>query len=148
LTSDVDLMDAAAVIEGEQVRIVDVTNGAGLVTGAIVGERGSGDELRQVVAEPIDEDPGTVDPEEWTRLLQEHREAWSVAAQIEIEGSDSDPRPGVRPRPPAVRTHLHLHLHLDVDMIAVDERLAAVAADVSAMSDADSATEPATGGAS
>jgi len=146
LTSDVDLMDAAAVIEGEQVRIVDITNGAGPVTDAIVGERGSGDELRQVVAEPIDEDPGTVDPEEWTRLLQEHREAWSVAAQIEIEGSDSDPRPGVRPRPPAARTHLHLHL--DVDMIAEDERLAAVAADVSAMSDADSATEPATGGAS
>jgi len=36
------LMDAADLIEGEQVTIVDIDNGARLVTYAITGERGSG----------------------------------------------------------------------------------------------------------
>jgi aspartate 1-decarboxylase len=42
VTIDADLMDAADLLEGEQVTIVDVTNGARLVTYAITGERGSG----------------------------------------------------------------------------------------------------------
>ncbi|WP_345419545.1 aspartate 1-decarboxylase [Pseudonocardia xishanensis] len=42
VTIDADLMDAAGLIEGEQVQIVDITNGARLVTYAITGERGSG----------------------------------------------------------------------------------------------------------
>ena len=42
VTVDADLMDAADLLEGEQVTIVDVTNGARLVTYAIAGERGSG----------------------------------------------------------------------------------------------------------
>ncbi|MDN5749946.1 MAG: aspartate 1-decarboxylase [Pseudonocardia sp.] len=37
-----DLMDAAGLLEGEQVAIVDVTNGARLETYVIPGERGSG----------------------------------------------------------------------------------------------------------
>ncbi len=42
VTIDTDLMEAADLLEGEQVTIVDVDNGARLVTYAITGERGSG----------------------------------------------------------------------------------------------------------
>ena len=42
LTVDEDLMDAADLLPGEQVAIVDVTNGARLQTYLIAGERGSG----------------------------------------------------------------------------------------------------------
>src|SRR5690348_10352900 len=42
VTVDADLMDAADLLEGEQVAIVDVTNGARLETYVIAGERGSG----------------------------------------------------------------------------------------------------------
>ncbi len=42
VTIDADLMAAADLLEGEQVTIVDVTNGARLETYAITGERGSG----------------------------------------------------------------------------------------------------------
>src|SRR5689334_17120522 len=42
VTLDADLMDAADLLEGEQVAIVDVTNGARLETYVIPGERGSG----------------------------------------------------------------------------------------------------------
>jgi aspartate 1-decarboxylase len=42
VTIDADLMDAADLLEGEQVTIVDVDNGNRLVTYAITGQRGSG----------------------------------------------------------------------------------------------------------
>ena len=42
LTVDRDLMDAADLLPGEQVHVVDVTNGARLETYVIEGERGSG----------------------------------------------------------------------------------------------------------
>lgn len=42
VTVDRDLMDAADLLEGEQVAVVDVTNGARLETYVIPGERGSG----------------------------------------------------------------------------------------------------------
>lgn len=42
LTIDEDLMDAADLLPGEQVAVVDVTNGARLQTYVIAGERGSG----------------------------------------------------------------------------------------------------------
>jgi aspartate 1-decarboxylase len=42
VTVDRDLMDAADLLSGEQVAIVDVTNGARLETYVIPGERGSG----------------------------------------------------------------------------------------------------------
>jgi len=42
VTIDADLMDAADIVDGEQVHIVDIDNGARLVTYALVGERGSG----------------------------------------------------------------------------------------------------------
>jgi aspartate 1-decarboxylase len=42
VTVDRDLMDAADLLPGEQVAIVDVTNGARLETYVIEGERGSG----------------------------------------------------------------------------------------------------------
>ena len=42
VTVDADLMDAADLLEGEQVTIVDVDNGARLVTYVITGEPGSG----------------------------------------------------------------------------------------------------------
>src|SRR5918998_2576338 len=42
VTVDEDLMEAADLLEGEQVAIVDVTNGARLETYTIAGERGSG----------------------------------------------------------------------------------------------------------
>ncbi len=42
LTIDADLMAAADIVEGEQVQVVDITNGARLVTYAITGEAGSG----------------------------------------------------------------------------------------------------------
>ncbi|MFF5727623.1 aspartate 1-decarboxylase [[Kitasatospora] papulosa] len=42
LTIDEDLMDAADLLPGEQVQIVDITNGARLETYVISGERGSG----------------------------------------------------------------------------------------------------------
>ena len=42
VTIDEDLMDAADLLAGEQVHIVDVTNGARLETYVIAGERGSG----------------------------------------------------------------------------------------------------------
>lgn len=41
-TVDADLMEAADLLEGEQVSIVDITNGARLETYVITGERGSG----------------------------------------------------------------------------------------------------------
>jgi aspartate 1-decarboxylase len=43
VTVDQDLMEAADLLEGEQVTIVDVTNGARLETYVITGERGSGE---------------------------------------------------------------------------------------------------------
>jgi aspartate 1-decarboxylase len=42
VTIDQELLDAADLLPGEQVAIVDVTNGARLETYAISGERGSG----------------------------------------------------------------------------------------------------------
>ncbi|MBV9314136.1 MAG: aspartate 1-decarboxylase [Pseudonocardia sp.] len=42
VTVDQDLMDAADLLSGEQVTIVDITNGARLETYAIPGQRGSG----------------------------------------------------------------------------------------------------------
>ncbi|MFF2329789.1 MULTISPECIES: aspartate 1-decarboxylase [unclassified Streptomyces] len=42
LTIDEDLMDAADLLPGEQIQIVDITNGARLETYVIPGERGSG----------------------------------------------------------------------------------------------------------
>ena len=42
VTVDEDLMEAADLLEGEQVAIVDVTNGARLETYVITGPRGSG----------------------------------------------------------------------------------------------------------
>jgi len=42
VTIDEDLMDAADLLPGELVHIVDVTNGARLETYVIAGERGSG----------------------------------------------------------------------------------------------------------
>ncbi len=42
VTIDADLLDAADLLPGEQVSIVDVTNGARLETYIIEGERGSG----------------------------------------------------------------------------------------------------------
>ena len=42
VTVDADLMEAADLLEGEQVTIVDIENGARLVTYVITGERGSG----------------------------------------------------------------------------------------------------------
>lgn len=42
LTVDEDLMDAADLLPGEQVSVVDITNGARLETYLIPGERGSG----------------------------------------------------------------------------------------------------------
>src|SRR5215475_2395146 len=42
VTIDADLLDAADLLPGEQVAIVDVTNGARLETYVIPGERGSG----------------------------------------------------------------------------------------------------------
>jgi len=42
LTLDLDLMDAAGLLPGQQVDVVDVTNGSRLTTYAIEGERGSG----------------------------------------------------------------------------------------------------------
>ncbi len=43
ITIDKDLMDAANIIEGEKVQIVNNNNGERLETYAIPGERGSGD---------------------------------------------------------------------------------------------------------
>ena len=43
ITIDEDLMDAANIIEGEKVHIVNINNGARLVTYTIRGERGSGE---------------------------------------------------------------------------------------------------------
>jgi aspartate 1-decarboxylase len=42
VTIDADLLDAADLLPGERVDIVDVTNGARLTTYTIAGERGSG----------------------------------------------------------------------------------------------------------
>jgi aspartate 1-decarboxylase len=42
VTVDADLLDAADLLPGEMVHIVDVTNGARLETYTIAGERGSG----------------------------------------------------------------------------------------------------------
>ena len=42
VTIDADLVEAAGLVEGEQVTIADITNGTRLVTYVITGERGSG----------------------------------------------------------------------------------------------------------
>lgn len=42
VTIDPDLVEAAGLVENEQVTIVDITNGARLITYVICGERGSG----------------------------------------------------------------------------------------------------------
>lgn len=41
ITIDSNWMDAAGIIDGEQVHVVDVTNGARIITYAIRGKRGS-----------------------------------------------------------------------------------------------------------
>jgi aspartate 1-decarboxylase len=43
ITIDQDLMDAANLIEGEKVQVVNINNGERLDTYVIVGERGSGE---------------------------------------------------------------------------------------------------------
>jgi aspartate 1-decarboxylase len=43
ITIDPDLLEAADIVEHEQVHVVDVDNGARLETYAIAGERGSGE---------------------------------------------------------------------------------------------------------
>ena len=43
VTIDADLLDAAGILEWEEVHVWDVTNGARLATYAIAGARGSGD---------------------------------------------------------------------------------------------------------
>ncbi|GAB2501668.1 Aspartate 1-decarboxylase precursor [Corynebacterium atrinae] len=43
ITVDADLLDAADLIEGEKVSVVDVTNGARLETYVITGPRGTGE---------------------------------------------------------------------------------------------------------
>ncbi len=43
ITVDADLLDAAGILEGEKVHVVDVTNGARLETYTIAGARGSGE---------------------------------------------------------------------------------------------------------
>jgi aspartate 1-decarboxylase len=43
VTIDRDLLDAAGILEWEEVHVWDVTNGARLATYAIAGEQGSGD---------------------------------------------------------------------------------------------------------
>jgi aspartate 1-decarboxylase len=43
ITIDVDLMEAAGLLENEKIDIYDVTNGARLATYVIPGERGSGE---------------------------------------------------------------------------------------------------------
>ncbi|ACC41607.1 aspartate 1-decarboxylase [Mycobacterium marinum] len=42
ITLDADLMAASGIVEGEQVHVLDITNGARLVTYAIAGPGGSG----------------------------------------------------------------------------------------------------------
>jgi len=42
ITIDADLMEAADIVDGEQVHVVDIDNGNRLTTYAITGERGSG----------------------------------------------------------------------------------------------------------
>ncbi|MDA8369802.1 MAG: aspartate 1-decarboxylase [Nocardiopsaceae bacterium] len=42
ITIDADLLEAADIVEGEQVHVVDIDNGNRLVTYTIAGERGSG----------------------------------------------------------------------------------------------------------
>lgn len=42
ITVDMDLLDAAGILEYQKVAVVDVTNGARLETYTIAGERGSG----------------------------------------------------------------------------------------------------------
>jgi len=42
VTIDQDLMDAAGLIEGEQVHVFNYTNGERFITYTIIGERGSG----------------------------------------------------------------------------------------------------------
>lgn len=42
ITIDVDLLDAAGLVEGEKVLVVDITNGSRLETYCIPGQRGSG----------------------------------------------------------------------------------------------------------
>ncbi len=42
ITLDPELMDAAGILEFEQVHVLDITNGARLTTYAIAGERASG----------------------------------------------------------------------------------------------------------
>ena len=42
ITIDADLMDAANLVDGEQVHVVNITNGHRLVTYVLTGERGSG----------------------------------------------------------------------------------------------------------
>jgi aspartate 1-decarboxylase len=43
VTIDEDLMDAADIIDGEKVQIVNINNGERLITYVITGERGSGE---------------------------------------------------------------------------------------------------------
>ncbi|GAA1449955.1 aspartate 1-decarboxylase [Nesterenkonia lacusekhoensis] len=42
ITVDADLLEAAGMVEGEKVQVVDITNGARLETYTIAGERGTG----------------------------------------------------------------------------------------------------------
>ena len=52
ITIDPDLLEAADILEHEQVAVVDVDNGARFETYTIAGERGSGDDARSTAPPP------------------------------------------------------------------------------------------------
>lgn len=111
VTIDADLLDAADLLPGQQVDIVDITNGARLTTYVIPGERGSGivcingaaahlvhaGDLVIIIAYGMLDDaearsyePAVVFVDENNRIVQRGQEPGEVPAQV---GGGDTPQP-------------------------------------------------------
>ncbi len=112
VTVDEDLLDAADLLPGEQVAIVDVTNGARLETYCIPGERGSGvlgiNGAAAHLVHPGDLviliGYGLVDDAEAKAFLPRVVHVDAANRVVEL-GRRPGPRPGSRAAGPAPRRH-------------------------------------------
>ena len=98
VTIDADLMDAADLLEGEQVTIVDIDNGARLVTYAITGERGSGVIGINGAAAHLVHPGDLVIVIAYATMEDAEARTYAAAHRVRRRGQHAD-RPRPRPRP-------------------------------------------------
>ncbi|MEA5457344.1 aspartate 1-decarboxylase [Sinomonas sp. JGH33] len=116
VTVDLDLLEAADILPGELVSIVDVTNGSRLETYTIAGERGSGVIGINGAAAHLMHEGDVVILISYASMTNEEARAFvptvvHVNAQNKVIELGTDPAEGVAPgmmRPPfAIQAHLN-----------------------------------------